>query len=555
MVGLTQETTEVARISAAYLDEANRLDPIMATFRGASGFDDQITNYSPDGHEARAELMRRTKAELAGAKPSDEADRIGQQMVLRMLDDNLRMIERGERYGQIDILFSPPQFIASVLRISSPTSREAREALAARLRGVPAALDGYAQSLQVARDRGIVAARRQVEAVASQLETWAGDGESSPLFDAVIAPAERDDEMTTAVAEARSAYMELALVLRSELLADAPAEDGIGGDRYEAWSQYFLASEVDPHDAYAWGWDELARIRLDRDSTANEVLAGASYAEVCRHLNQESDLVVEGPDAYRDWYQERTDQAIAALDGVHFDIPDQIRECRCELELEGSAAAPHYSPPALDGSRPGKVWLPTMGNVRFPLWNQLTGCFHEGVPGHHLELGLQRAAGAHLNPVQRTSIVSAYSEGWALYAERLMDELGFLDRPEFRLGYLSFQALRAARVVVDIGLHLRLDIPAGWAHAGERWTAEIAEQFLMDETGVDRGFAHSEVIRYLGLPAQATSYKLGERMWVEGRDAARARAGNSFDLKEFHRRALSFGAVGLDQLRDELARL
>lgn len=549
------DPTEVARISAAYLDEANRLDPITATFRGASGLDDQITDYSPEGHAARADLMRRTRAELAQAEPDGEADRIGQQMVLRMLDDHLRMHDTGERLAQVDILFSPPQMIAGVLRLAPPRDDEGRAALASRLRGIPQALAGVRESLVAGRERGVVAARRQVEAVAQQLDTWAGSPESSPLFDSVVPPAERDEERTAAVDDARVAYLDLARFLRDDHLHHASPTDGVGPDRYQRWMSYFLADDVEPHDAYRWGWQELAQIRVDRDRTAQEILPDASYADVCRFLNEESDLVVEGADAYRDWYQRRTDEAIAAMHGQHFDIPEQLRECRCELEMEGSASAPHYSPPAMDASRPGKVWLPTDGKSRFPLWNQLTACFHEGVPGHHLEIGLHRATGEHLNPVQRSSIVSAFSEGWALYAERLMDELGFLERPEYRLGYLSFQALRAARVVVDIGLHLSLEIPDGWPHGGERWTAEIAEQFLIDEAGIDRGFARSEVVRYLGLPGQATSYKLGERVWLEGRAASRQRAGGAFELKEFHRRALSFGPVGLGQLSAELAAL
>ena len=157
--------------------------------------------------------------------------------------------------------------------------------------------------------------------------------------------------------------------------------------------------------------------------------------------------------------------------------------------------------------------------------------------------------------------MSGHCEGWALYAERLCDELGWFDVPDHRLGFLCAQQLRAVRVIVDIGMHLELRIPDGTTlsdgsdfHGGEVWTPDLALAFLLSESGQSEAFLRSEIDRYLGWPAQAISYKIGEREWLAARDDARQRLGAEFDLKAFHTTALSLGPMGLAQLRTELSR-
>ncbi|KJY44202.1 hypothetical protein VR46_21840, partial [Streptomyces sp. NRRL S-444] len=152
--------------------------------------------------------------------------------------------------------------------------------------------------------------------------------------------------------------------------------------------------------------------------------------------------------------------------------------------------------------------------------------------------------------------VSATTEGWALYAERLMDELGFLTDPAHRLGHLDAQMMRAVRVVIDIGMHLQLRIPAHSPfRPGERWTPALAREFLGRYSSRPPAYLDSEIIRYLGRPAQGISYKLGERAWLEGRERARAKQGPDFDLKRWHMAALSLGSLGLRDLSDELGSL
>ncbi len=314
--------------------------------------------------------------------------------------------------------------------------------------------------------------------------------------------------------------------------------------------------ELDLAEAYAWGWDELHRIERAMGEVAERILPGESLDAVIDHLETDPNRAIDGVDEFRQWLQNLLDTTIAELDGVHFDIPDPVKRVEAMIAPPGGAAAMYYSGPSEDFSRPGRTWYPTLGKTRFPLWGEVSICYHEGVPGHHLQIAQVRYLAGELSRFQRTLAGwSGHAEGWALYAERLMGELGYLDDPAYELGMLRAQALRAMRVVVDIGLHLELSIPADERyHPGETWTPELALPFAMERSGrMPEDFMRSEVDRYLGWPGQAISYKIGERVWLAAREAARQQAGDAFDLKSFHARALNLGPMGLAQLRRELA--
>jgi uncharacterized protein (DUF885 family) len=292
-------------------------------------------------------------------------------------------------------------------------------------------------------------------------------------------------------------------------------------------------------------------------AAAERILPGEPLPRVIEHLDADATRTIDGERSLREWLQSLIDQTVAELDGVHFDIPDQIKRCEAMIAPPGGAAAMYYTGPSEDFSRPGRTWYPTQGRTQFPIWGEVSICYHEAVPGHHLQIGMTRYLTERLNRFQRTlAWNSGHGEGWALYAERLMGELGYLDDPAFELGMLRAQAMRAVRVIVDIGLHLELPIPTNDRfHPGETWTPELALPFVVERSHFDEEFMTSEVDRYLGWPGQAISYKVGERVWLECRDDARARAEGEFDLKAFHSRALELGPMGLDQLREELAKV
>jgi dienelactone hydrolase len=273
---------------------------------------------------------------------------------------------------------------------------------------------------------------------------------------------------------------------------------------------------------------------------------------VIEHLEHDDARSIDGVEEFRRWNQDLIDRTIAALDGRHFDIAAPLRRCEAMIAPPGGAAAMYYTGPSEDFSRPGRTWYPTLGRTRFPLWREVSICYHEAVPGHHLQVGQVKFLADRLSRYQRAfGFVSGHGEGWALYAERLMAELGYFDDPAWELGMLSAQAMRAVRVVVDIGMHLEL---ASREHDGARWTPELALPFVVERSRFPEDFMRSEVDRYLGWPGQAISYKAGERVWLECRADAQRRLGGAFDLKAFHTYALDLGSMGLATLREELGR-
>jgi uncharacterized protein (DUF885 family) len=315
------------------------------------------------------------------------------------------------------------------------------------------------------------------------------------------------------------------------------------------YSRSHLGSRIDLDETYEWGQQELARITAEMAATAERIKPGASTAEAIAHLDAAGAHTLVGTAALQEWMQGKSDAAVAALAGTHFDIPDEIRtlECRIAPTQHGGI---YYTGPSDDlVTRPGRMWWSVpKGVTEFATWRELSTVYHEGVPGHHLQVAQTAYLRDRLNRWRRlASWVSGHGEGWALYSERLMADLGYLDDPANRLGMLDGQSLRAARVVIDIGVHCEFEAPA--EVGGGAWTYDKAWQLLTNHAHMAEKFLRYELDRYLGWPGQAPSYKLGERLWLQLRDEAQARLGSDFDLKAFHRRALDIGSVGLDVLR------
>jgi uncharacterized protein (DUF885 family) len=565
----------ITDLSSRYIDDMAALDPVRGERWGVASDPTRLTDYSPEGFDALRALLAKTVADLQAADaPHDEAERLGGRWMLDFLGGEIGVIDAGERERWLSIVTGPPSSSRSVFDLMDRSTPEAWQPIAARLRAVPAALDGYRRTLEAGLEHDRPAARRQAMAVAEQCQTWAGDGDGG-WFAGFVADFGRrfaaDDgrtslrrELELAAREAGNAYGELARWLQDDYAPRATTVDGSGDERYQAWARFLLGTELDLDEAYAWGWEELARLEAEKAREVERILPGGSFLEVRELLISDPARSIEGVDAYRSWLQYLTDEAISGLSGHEFDIPTSIRRCEVRIPPEGSAAAAYYTPPSEDLTRPGQTWFPTVGRTRFPTWDDVSTVYHEAVPGHHLQGATIRLV--HLIRAHKLGFVSAHGEGWALYAERLMDELGWFRTPETRLGFLCAHAFRAARVVADIGLHTGRPIPSaarsiypGWAgEPGTSWGYEDAIDFIVRSGGMDRDKAESEILRYLSWPSQATAYKLGERTWLAGRDAAVATArsaGRSFDRRAWHAKALALGPLGLKQLGEELAAL
>ncbi|QXJ19815.1 DUF885 domain-containing protein [Actinomadura graeca] len=579
-----------------YMDELAALDPCQAAIMGIAGQDSRLTDYGPDGLAARADLARATLARLnavapaappasapaatggtrpgaqngatptptptptAGAAPSTvpgtaaDADRIAAAVLRERLETDLALHDAHVHDTALNTLEGPLQRLRIAIELLDRGDDTDWDAVRGRLRALPGALRDLRTGLLRACQNGRIVARRQIARnVQSCLETPGCLAEITARHGGGPLRGELDD----AVAAASRALAEFAEFLSGELAPRAPERDALGADRYRLGVRDLLGTTLDLEETYAWGWEELARIETEMDEAGERILPGEPLPAVRAALDNDPAYRIHGADAFRAWIQELADRAIGDLDGVHFDIPAPLRRIECRIPPVESGI--YYLAPSEDLSRPGRVWWTVKDRDQdIVTWTVPGIMFHEGVPGHHLQLGVT-ILNTGLNRFQRLSseLYPGYCEGWGLYAERLMGELGYYHDPAHLLGMLAGgQQFRAARVILDIGMHLELPIPAGTGfHEGERWTPQLALEFLRAHAGPQPEAAITfEVDRYLGLPAQAIAYKVGEKVWLEAREAARARAGTAFDLKEFHRRALDLGPMGLDRMRAELTR-
>ena len=561
---MTDPVRTVDARSDRFVEESCALDPLAATYLGVAGHDGELPDLTPEGHDARVALIRAAVADIEAATPVDEREAIARDAFLERNRLALELEDAGYERCQVSVISSWAHAMRQVFDLMPTSGEQAIADIEARLAGIPQALSDYAVTLRAEAAAGRVSAQRQYAEVAGQIRAWTGqEGEGGDFFTGLVArldaDAETKERLQPVARAASAAYASFGLFLEDELEPQGRAKEAVGREHYALASRYFLGAEVDLEETYAWGWTELKRLHDDMVATCDRILPGSSVAEAVAHLDADPARTIQGREEFRQWMQDLADKTIAEMADTHFDIPQPIRRIECCLAPTNDGGI-YYTGPSEDFERPGRMWWSVPDGIdAFSPWREVTTVYHEGVPGHHLQVAQTTYRAEQLNRWQRLMCwVSGHGEGWALYAERLMDDLGFLADPADRLGMLDGQSFRAARVIVDIGMHLELTIPEDnpfGFHPGETWTPELGREFMGEHCQMDPAFIDFEVKRYLGWPGQAPSYKVGERIWLEARDEARERAGDDFDLKAFHRAALDLGSLGLDPLKAALARL
>ncbi|AVL97151.1 DUF885 domain-containing protein [Microbacterium paraoxydans] len=555
MTSAPRTPSAIDRVADEWVDTIAVLAPTLGTYIGRSEVNDRFGDLSPEGHEEIAAATRATLDTLSALEPVDAIDEVTKTDLTAELRLDLELHEAKWHLRDLNVIASAAQDVRSAFDLMPTATVEDWEVVSTRLSAVPAALRGYIETLRLGIAEGVTPARRQVAEVATQIDRYIAD---DGFFAAFVAHADPQEGQLPASlartladnsAAARVAYGELRRFLAEELAPEAGETDAVGRELYALNSRRFLGATIDLDETYEWGREELARMVAEQTAIANEILPGASVEEAVAHLESDPARKLVGTEALQRWMQETSDRAVAELGASHFDIPEAIRtlECMIAPTQEGGI---YYTGPTDDFSRPGRMWWSVPeGVTEFDTWRELTTVYHEGVPGHHLQIAQAVYNRAELNSWRRLLAgTSGHAEGWALYAERLMEQLGYLDDPADRLGMLDGQRMRAARVVLDIGVHLgkpRLE--------GEGiWDAEYALDFLRRNVNMSDQFVQFEVNRYLGWPGQAPSYKVGQRIWEQVRDAVQRAEGDAFSFKGFHKRALDLGGVGLDTLRSAL---
>lgn len=554
---LKRSLTDVDQIANEYFEKVLDLNPVHATELGRKGVETLYPDYSPAGEKAFARLAKKTLKKVDNVLPIDDVDLV----TLDALQERLSLYRKQHKAGfggcQMNNIASVPQEVRSVFDLMKRNTQQDWEHIIGRMHRVTEALEGYIQTLETAREEGKVAPRRQVDIVIEQTAAYYAPGGFFDDLAAEVAeavPALKDEAAAGAEA-AKEGYRRLNSYLVEKLLPVAPSRDAVGRKAYSLHSRSFLGTTIDLDETYAWGVKELESIIARQREVAEEIEPGASIERAKQLLDEDPARQLHGTDELKAWMQKLADAAVENLAGSHFEIGGPMRRIECCIAPTNEGGI-YYTGPSPDFSRPGRMWWSVPeGEDTFTTWRETSTVYHEGVPGHHLQIAIATALQGTMNSWRTNMLwVSGHGEGWALYAERLMEELGYLKDPGDRMGMLNAQRMRAARVVFDIGVHCEMPIPAEWAEQlgvepGTIWTSELGYEFLKLNLDESEGHLRFEFLRYLGWPGQAPSYKIGERLWLELRDQALRRGD---DMRAFHTRALLLGSVGLDTLRRAL---
>jgi uncharacterized protein (DUF885 family) len=405
-------------LADAHLAQMAQLDPCSASRMSIGGSETELTDYSPAGVEERADRLRQTKVELDGLAAGN-GDAVTAHLLAERVTSALAQYDAGDVLGLLGTINGPVGAIRSSFDNMPRSSDGDWDVIASRLDKVPAALASVRAGVEATIAASRPPVHRQVLATIEQCTVWSGEPGSGGWFASLSA--QRPALEPSAVA-AGEALRELGAWLAADVVPVANPADAAGEARYLRAARMMQGTDLDAREAYDWAWDELHRLEAEARTTIDLIRPGATLVEAKAHLDEAS--AIAGADRWRAWLQDLTDRTTAEVQGTYFDIDPALVECEAMLPPAGVAAAPYYTPPSEDLRVPGRTWYPTLGRERFPTWEMTTTVFHEAVPGHHLQIGRVKVLADTLCRYRRNTVVSAHIEGWALYAERLMDELG-----------------------------------------------------------------------------------------------------------------------------------
>lgn len=545
-------------LASDIVDRAAAIDPIAATYYGVTGHDANWPDLSPAGAAARLASYREVEAAINALPPAEDRwDKLAVESTRQYIAEAIDYHESGDWLIDLDSMASYAQDTVDIFEHMDKSTNEAWDAVCTRLETTGKVIAGYRSRLQQGIDEGKAVAKRQVLAIAEQRRVAASADSAYEVLAKELAATEflstYSERLRTAIDGAKVVQGEFGQWLADTYLLSAVEKDGVGRERYIRAARKFLGSEIDPVETYHWGWSQVAELRARMEAVAAEIVPGGTIAEALEVLKTDPSRAAATRQDFIDFMKARNQDALERLEGSHFDVPDEIRAFEVKLQAPGAPLGAYYVGPNEDFTRAGAVWWSHGDNPGpFPLYDEVSTLYHEGFPGHHLQVGVQVTRAEQLTRLHRMMIwYPGLGEGWALYAEKLVEELGFFEKPDYVFGFLAAQILRACRVVIDIGSHLELPIPEDQPfHPGEEWSFETGVEMLEVYATLERDYAESEMTRYLGWPGQAISYKVGERAILDIRASLEGR--DNFDLKKFHADLLGVGPVGLDLLRELL---
>ena len=545
--------TPVNDLADRFWEAVLELNPTTATFYGDDRFADRLEDPGPDGRARSRALMERTAAEATAIDTDGlpTEDRITRDM-LKVIAE-LQIEEDDEALHQlrvVDQMGGPQQLLPQLTQFQAVDTPERLEAFLARLHAYPAFMEANIQILRDGLASGLTAPRIVAERTIAQIERMLEvpiESAIVPSMVEVASDADRErvrDVVRDVVYPADLAFLD---ALRGPYLAATREDSGLwsapnGEQIYRTAIRSWTTLDLDPEEVHRTGLEELESIEVERRGIAAAAGFGGDTAAYRASLDADEANTPRTKDELVERATEDIERAMAIAPRFFGVLPRAACDVRpVEEYKEKDAPFAYYYPPSPDGSRPGIYYANGYDLPSRKYTKLATTTFHEAAPGHHFQITLEME-NPHLNTFRRLGarmVGGAYVEGWGLYSERLADEMGlFRDHGE-RFGMLDAQAWRAARLVVDTGLHAL------------RWPRQRSIDFLKS-AGLSETDAVIETDRYICWPGQALTYKIGQRAIERLRAELSARDGSSFDLRAFHDAVLGHGSLPLATLEREL---
>lgn len=531
-------------------------DPTMATRLGISGYDDLLPDASPEGINERLAEATRLYFLAQTIDPTflSARERITLAILLHELRSEYATRICEAELWEVDHLWGPQIWLLSLGTQTPVKTPEDERNYLARLSKFGTYIDQRIGALKVGLARGLTPPRLNVERTLQQLK------ELSEVPDAEYALLAADGQLPeeqraafrkrirAVVSETvRPAFARYRAFLADGMLPKARNKVGInalpkGTECYRALIRQHTSRDDTPQQIHDLGLAEMKRIRAEMTAVATKLFPGKSLPDVLTMLRDDPQYGFSNRDEVHNTAMAVVKRAEARLPEVFAVLPKAPVEVkRMEPHAEKDSPMAYYFNPSADGKRAGTYYVNTYEPRSRPRYTSEVLAFHEAVPGHHLQIAVAMELDG-IPDFQKHAGTTAFVEGWGLYAERLSDEMGLYTGELDRLGMLSFEAWRAARLVVDTGLH------------AFGWTRQQAIDYMLANTASALPDIENEVDRYITWPGQALAYKLGQIEILRLRERAKQQLGERFDLREFHRIVLRNGAVPLNVLEREVQR-
>ncbi|HLO35236.1 MAG TPA: DUF885 domain-containing protein [Candidatus Deferrimicrobium sp.] len=545
-------SSSVDQLADRFWEDVLALNPTTATVYGDERYNDRLEDPSPAGRAKVRRLMERTKAEAEAISPDGLSveDRITRDMLIVIADQGIEEDDQGvHRLRVVDQIGGPQTLLPQVCQFQPADTPERLEKFVARLEAYRDYMAANTDILREGLDTGLTAPRIVAERTVAQLERLM----AIPLAEAIVpslaqVASDADRERVRKVAEqvlypADRAFLD---VLRGDYLKATREEPGLwsapnGESLYRTQIRSWTTLDLDPKEVHEIGMEELRIIDVGRREIASKAGA-ASVKEYRRRLADDPTNTPQSKEELLARAREDIDRALAVAPRFFGTLPKAGCEVKAVEEFkEKDAPFAYYFPPASDGSRGGTYYANGYDLPSRKYTKLATTTYHEAVPGHHFQIALEQE-NPNLSTFRRLGariVGGAYVEGWGLYSEKLADEMGLFRNDAERFGMLDAVAWRAARLVVDTGLHAL------------RWTRQQSVDFLL-ETGLSETDAAIETDRYIAWPGQALTYMIGCREIEKLRRELEARDGAAFDLRAFHDQVLGHGSLPLATLTREL---